>query len=281
MLGSIIKEAQPKVGEIYFWWIGQSGFVLKTDSLCIVIDPYLSTTLEKATMEQSWKRHIRMMDILIEPIELSKVDYILISHEHRDHYDQVTVSGILSSNPACTVIASKALAQRIKAEQNCRVISLDDGQHWDENGLTIDSIRAKHNNYDQKEETGFPYLSYAIRLSSHTLFFAGDTIPHPPLEAFLSSIKPEMAFLPINGYTQELLEKGFASNLTYLEAINLALKTNVEIAIPCHYDMFTINTEQVGRFVNEANKQGLSYLIPTVNDTYILEQGGTIRWILH
>ncbi|MDX9825872.1 MAG: hypothetical protein RBU26_13150, partial [Sphaerochaeta sp.] len=86
---------------------------------------------------------------------------------------------------------------------------------------------------------------------------------------------------PINGYTQELLEKGFASNLTYREAIELALKANVGITIPCHYDMFTINTEQVGRFVNEANKQGLSYLIPTVYDTYILEQGGTVRWISH
>jgi L-ascorbate metabolism protein UlaG (beta-lactamase superfamily) len=281
MLSTIIKETQPKAGEIFFWWIGQSGFVLKTDSLCIVLDPYLSNTLEQATKEQGWKRHIRMMDIPIEPVGLSGVDYLIISHGHRDHYDQATVSGILLSNPACTVIAPKALAQKIKAEQICRVVSLDDGRHWDEKGLSINAIRAKHNNYDQKEETGYPYLSYAIRLSSHTLFFAGDTIPHPPLESFLSSIKAEIAFLPINGYTQELLEKGFASNLTYREAIELALKVNVGITIPCHYDMFTINTEQVGRFVNEANKQGLSYLIPTVYDTYILEQGGTVRWISH
>ncbi len=281
MLKTIIKEAQPKAGEIYFWWIGQSGFVLKTDSLCIVLDPYLSTTLEKATMQQSWKRHIRMMNIPIEPVDLSHVDYIIISHGHRDHYDRTTVSGILSSNPSCTVVAPKVLAQRIMEEQGCRVISLDDGKHWNEKGLAMDSIRAKHNTYENNEETGYPYLSYALHLSSHTLFFAGDTIPHLPLEAFLSSIKPELAFLPINGYTKELVEKGFASNLTYFEAIELARKTKIGITIPCHYDMFTINTEQIGRFVNEANKQGLSYLIPTIYDTYILEQGGTIRWILH
>ncbi|NBK21323.1 MAG: MBL fold metallo-hydrolase [Spirochaetia bacterium] len=281
MLSTIIQEAQPKVGELFFWWLGQSGFVLKTDSLSIVLDPYLSNTLEQATKEQAWKRHIRMMDIPIEPDGLSGVDYLVISHGHRDHYDQATVRGILSSNPACTVIAPKALAKKIQTEQTCRLISLDDGQHWDEKGLNISAIRAKHNTYDERDETGYPYLSYAIRLSSHSLFFAGDTIPHPPLQSFLSNIKPEMAFLPINGYTQELIEKGFASNLTYKEAIELALTTNVGITIPCHYDMFTINTEQVGRFVNEANKQGLSYLIPTVYDTYILEQGGTVRWISH
>jgi L-ascorbate metabolism protein UlaG (beta-lactamase superfamily) len=88
MLGTIIKETQPKAGEIFFWWIGQSGFVLKTDSLCIVLDPYLSNTLEQATKEQGWKRHIRMMDIPIEPVGLSGVDYLIISHGHRDHYDQ-------------------------------------------------------------------------------------------------------------------------------------------------------------------------------------------------
>ena len=87
------------------------------------------------------------------------------------------------------------------------------------------------------------------------LFFAGDTILHPPLEKFLSSYKASLAFLPINGYTPELIEKGFASNLTYREAIELAIQTNVGITLPCHYDMFTINTEQIGRFINEANRQ--------------------------
>lgn len=281
MLGTIIREAQPKAGELYFWWLGQSGFVLKTDSLCIVTDPYLSTTLEEATKNQKWKQHIRMMDIPVLPTELSGIDYILISHGHRDHYDGQTVSGLLASNPRCTVIAPRALAARIEQEHHCRTLGLDDKIHWEERGLVIEPIRAKHNSYDYDETEGYPYLSYAIKIASHTLFFAGDTLPHAPLQRFLAFQRPHLAFLPINGYSKELLEKGFASNLTYKQAIDLALKTKVGVTIPCHYDMFTINTEQVGRFVNEANKQGLSYLVPTVFDTYILEQGGTIRWISH
>ena len=281
MLSSTVKEAQPKTGELFFWWIGQSGFILKTDSLCIVLDPYLSITLEEATKAQSWKRHIRMMDIPIDPTEIFHVDYLIISHGHRDHYDPVTVKGILSSSPNCTIVAPKALASRIQEEQGCRTIGLDDGQRCQENGLVIDPIRAKHNNYDQDQTTGYPYLSYAISLSSHTLFFAGDTIAHPTLEKFLTNHKTELAFLPINGYTVELLEKGFASNLTYLETVDLALRTKIGITVPCHYNMFTINTEQIGRFVNEANRRGLSYLVPTVYDTYILERGGTVRWISH
>jgi L-ascorbate metabolism protein UlaG (beta-lactamase superfamily) len=281
MLRNTIVKAHPKKGELFFWWLGQSGFILKTDSLCVILDPYLSNTLEEATKGQSWKQHIRMMDIPIGPNELSDVDYLIISHGHRDHYDPATVRGILSSSPGCTLIAPKALASRIVEEHGCRVIGLDDGKYWEENGLSLNPIKAKHNNYDHDKTTGYPYLSYAINLASHTLFFAGDTIAHPPLEDFLSSSKVELAFIPINGYTTELLKKGFASNLTFQQAISIALQSKVGITVPCHYDMFTINTEQIGRFVNEANQQGLSYLVPTVYDTYILEQGGTIRWILH
>ncbi len=281
MLGTIIKEATPQAGEVFFWWLGQSGFVLKSDSLCIVLDPYLSTTLEDATKNQSEKRHIRMMDIPLLPNELTQIDYVVISHGHRDHYDPATIKSIVSVNPACTILAPKVLSKRIETEQHCRVLGLNDGQHWEENGLVIEPIRAKHNNYDYEEMTGYPYLSYAIQFASQRLFFAGDTILHTPLEKFLSSYKASLAFLPINGYTPELIEKGFASNLTYREAIELAIQTNVGITLPCHYDMFTINTEQIGRFINEANQQGLGYIVPTIFDTFILEKGGTIRWISH
>ena len=281
MLRDIITNTHPNKGELCFWWLGQSGFVLKTDSLCIVLDPYLSNTLEEATKEQSWKRHIRMMDIPIGPNELPEVDYLIVSHGHRDHYDPATVKGILSSNSGCTLISPKSLASRIQKEYGCRVIGLDDGQYWEENGLGLNPIKAKHNTYDYDKTKGYPYLSYAIHLASHTLFFAGDTISHPPLIDFLSRREVELAFLPINGYTPELLKKGFASNLTSQQAISIALQTKVGVTVPCHYDMFTINTEQIGRFVNEANRQSLSYLVPTLYDTYILEQGGSIKWILH
>ena len=137
MLATIIKEATPQAGEVFFWWLGQSGFVLKSDSLCIVLDPYLSTTLEDATKDQSEKRHIRMMDIPLLPNELTPIDYVVISHGHRDHYDPTTIKSIVSANPACTILAPKALSKRIETEQHCRVLGLDDGQHWEENGLLI------------------------------------------------------------------------------------------------------------------------------------------------
>ncbi len=273
-----LRDARPAAGELFFWWLGQSGFLVKTSTLSLVVDPYLSTTLEDATRDQDWKRHIRMMDIPIQPSLLGGIDYILLSHAHRDHYDPESVSGIRQASPQCAIIAPRTLVPRLEAEQGGRIVGLDDGMEWRDGDLSIVGVRAKHNDYDHQEGLGYPYLSYAVSLCGHTLFFAGDTVDHEALRSFLGDCGPELAFLPINGYTQELIEKGFASNLNFSEAVAVAKGARVGITVPCHYDMFTINTEQVGRFVNEANRRRLRYLIPTLFDTFVLQAGGTATW---
>ncbi|PKL11311.1 MAG: hypothetical protein CVV52_14360 [Spirochaetae bacterium HGW-Spirochaetae-8] len=277
-LAAVICDAKPGPGELCFWWLGQSGFVVKSATMCLAIDPYLSTTLEDSTKDQPWKRHVRMMDIPVCAKQLAGVDCVVISHAHRDHYDPETVDNLLKANPGCVLVAPRCLEKRLRDTHRCEVVSMDDGVVMKVRDCTISALKAKHNEYDAGP-CGYPYLSYAIELGGHSLFFAGDTIAHPALALFLQELQPKLAFLPINGYSDELLAKGFASNLTYTDVVELGLSTGIGTIVPCHYDMFTINTEQVGRFVNMANASGLRFLVPTVYDTFKVEQGGSVRWI--
>lgn len=277
-LAQLIAKTVPGPNEINFWWLGQSGFVVKGHGVSLVFDPYLSTTLEDATKEQEWKRHIRMMDIPVDGDMLSDINYILISHGHRDHYDSATISAILKNNQEATIIAPRTLQKQLTETHGCRVIGMDHQQVWKEGALELSAIPAKHNEYDIDVNGWYPYLSYGIQLGGRRLFFAGDTVPHPPLGEFLHTFAPHLAFLPINGFTDDLVKKGFASNLTYRQAITYGLDANVDYVIPCHYDMFTINTEQVGKFVNEANERGLQYILPTIGQTFCVTAGGKIEW---
>ena len=44
-----INEAQVKPGSLKIWWIGQEGFIFKSATRIIYIDPYLSTYAERIT----------------------------------------------------------------------------------------------------------------------------------------------------------------------------------------------------------------------------------------
>ena len=252
--------------------------MLKSPTLTLVSDPYLSTTLEEATKDQREKRHVRMMDIPLFGDQLLQVDYLLISHNHRDHYDRATVAAILSTNPRCTLIAPRVMEAQLRREHHCSLVAMDHGTTWRDGAVHIEALKAKHNQYDHTPEGGYPYLSYGIEVDGRKVFFAGDTIPHAPLDTFLRQWAADLAFLPINGCTEELLAKGFASNLSYQEAIALSSSSHVRWTVPCHYDMFTINTEQVGKFVNEANRVGLPYIVPTIGQEFTLDGEGGMRW---
>jgi len=56
-----IQAAEPKAGEVCIWWLGQSGYAIKTISSLFYIDLYLSEHLT-LKYENSEKPHIRMTE---------------------------------------------------------------------------------------------------------------------------------------------------------------------------------------------------------------------------
>ena len=269
----------PSPGNISFRWLGQSGFLIcLSDGTAIVVDPYLSTTLEEATRNQSWKRHIRMMDIPVPPEELDEVNYILISHDHRDHYDYASVKPIATCSRQARIIAPNTMEDHLLKDGFHDMVLLDDGKSFHTDSFQCIALKAAHNDF-MRSDAGYPFLSYIIKEDGGlTFFLAGDTVYYPGMEDILRSYDIDVAFLPINGWSEELIEKGFASNLTFREAVDIALSARIGAVVPCHYGMFTINTEQVGRFVNYANQRGLKYIVPTDGDIFSVGKRGDFTW---
>ncbi|WP_101909214.1 MBL fold metallo-hydrolase [Marasmitruncus massiliensis] len=274
MLSLAINNTIPENSEVLIWWLGQSGFIIKSRDVCLAVDPYLSTTLEEATKNQPWKRHIRMGPLAVYPNQLHCIDYILCSHGHRDHYDPATIDGLLQGNPNAKLIIPPAIVPTVKKNGHAskEIIGLGVGEVYAAGTLTIQAVKAKHDAFDWTPETGYPYEGFLIDIASSRIYFAGDTVCYEGMSEELAGDKIDLAILPINGCSEELLELGFASNMTYEEAANLCHTIGAEQMIPCHYDMFTINTEQVGRFVNYANtmQERIRYWIPVVGDVYSL-----------
>ncbi len=85
-----IASTAPSPGSLVVWWLGQSGFLIKSPHGLLAIDLYLSEHLTKK-YEATSRPHVRMTRAPVRGGELEKVDLVLASHKHSDHLDPGTM----------------------------------------------------------------------------------------------------------------------------------------------------------------------------------------------
>ena len=74
-------------GSLTVWWLGQTGFVVKSQGgTLIVIDPYLSNSA-KAIGEPLGLNLDRLVPPPLAPRDLVGVDLYAMTHSHGDHLD--------------------------------------------------------------------------------------------------------------------------------------------------------------------------------------------------
>src|SRR5215207_5837667 len=102
-----IAETSPAPATVVVWWLGQSGYVIKSRSATVVIDPYLSEHLT-AKYEGTAKPHIRMTRAPFRGSDLRGIDLVLASHEHSDHLDPGTLPDLLAASPGALLVLPEA-----------------------------------------------------------------------------------------------------------------------------------------------------------------------------
>src|SRR5262245_56188279 len=88
-----LKEMQLEKGQLAVYFLGQSGFLMKTDSCqYIVIDPYFSDYCEK----QIGPHFKRLVPSLIDPEDLDELglSLYLMTHHHEDHLDPIGIKAM-------------------------------------------------------------------------------------------------------------------------------------------------------------------------------------------
>lgn len=237
--------------EIGIVWLGQNGFLIKSESCVFFFDPYLSDFAEQWTYQRK-NEHIRMSAIPITPKEIYGVDYVLCTHDHVDHIDPFTIPIVALRNPETKFVTPKVARQRMLSlfveESNLILLNGEDSVELPE--LKIHAIPAAHSKLESDEENGFHFLSYLVEVDGVTIFHGGDTVPFEGQTDYFKDFPVDVALLPINGYQSPELE--FEPNFSVNEAIDFAKEINAKIIIPMHYDMYTLNTVNIAEFVTQA-----------------------------
>jgi len=242
------------------WWLGQSGFLLQWQGVHVLLDPYLSDSLTRK-YSQTDKPHVRMTELVIDPIALSFADIAASTHNHTDHLDAETLGPILAVRRNLKLVIPEAnrafVADRLKIDP-ATPIGLDDGRSVEISGITFSGIASAHENLDCDDSGHAKYLGYVLQFGRWAIYHSGDTVRYEGMAEKLQPFKVDLALLPINGRAPE---RRIPGNLFGSEAAQLAKDIQAKVVIPCHFEMFEFNTASPDEFIQHCHRLNQTFKI--------------------
>lgn len=263
-----VLGTRPGPGVVACWWLGQSGFLLKSPEATVLIDPYLSEHLT-AKYHDTDRPHVRMTRCPVRPEELTGIDLLLASHKHSDHLDPGTMPGLMAASPQALLGLPAALLEHAEGLglPPDRLRGLDAGQSLELPGVTVRAVASAHEALDTDAAGRHLYLGFVVELGGLRFYHSGDGVDYDGLDRAIGPPPVDVLFLPINGRDPA---RGVPGNMTAAEAVDLAGRVGPRFVAPHHYDMFTFNTVPVSVFEEAARglAPGIRPIVPRCGERW-------------
>ncbi|WP_158782733.1 MBL fold metallo-hydrolase [Pantoea sp. BAV 3049] len=232
------------------WSLGQAGYVLKNaHGDLLAIDPYLSDAIER---ENPGTEFVRNYPPVLAPTDLKGCDAVLISHFHDDHMDMATLAPLAEAVPRLPIWLPSPdaipLAQSHPFAQNVRPAITN--ETFQVGAFHIQPIAAAHSEYEKNAEGHDRYLGYFITTDNIRFWHSGDTLVTQQLLAQMQSLSPDIVVLPINGGDYARGQRGILPNMSFRDAADLHHTLRSDLLLPCHYDLFSCNSDNPSYFVD-------------------------------
>ncbi len=214
-------------GQVTAWWLGGSGFVLKTAAgTQVYLDPYLSDSVNDIFGQA------RAFPPPISPAD-ARPTVVVSSHWHEDHLDPGTIPLIARHSPATRFVMpptalSRALGWGVPRD---RASALADGQTVQFDDVTISHAPARH----VVDTPGWEVpdaMGIILTVGDLTIYHCGDTEYDIRLR-LLRARQLDVCMVCINGV---------GGNMNAHEAALLAWQLGSKLVIPIHHYLWATNT---------------------------------------
>ena len=243
-----------------FTWIGHSTFVLTIGQYKIITDPVLKDIWPLA----------RYTEFPCDINHYNNLDYILLSHNHRDHCDKRTLVEITKLNPNAIILTGLKIGALLKRWGIKNKIQ-EAGwyqQFLTESDLNIHYLPAKHWNRRYLHDLNtMLWGSFMIEYGGMHIYFGADSGTGVHFHE-ITRLYPKIdyAFLGIGAYEPVWFMKG--SHTSPIDVVKLKHEMKIGKVIPMHYGTFDLSNEPIFN-----PKNILSSLVKEKSDWIFMEIG--------
>jgi len=218
-------------------WFGHASFLIRLNGVSILLDPVFG--------EPSF---ITRYVTPASPIEkLRAVNYILISHDHRDHCDETTIKQLTAKFPNAKILAGLQMNELLKDWNSSKAeiqtagwyqrfnlptdkikISFLPVRHWSRRGLFDTNARL--------------WGGYVVEGAGKTVYFSGDSGYGSHYQE-LAEMFPKIDYflIGIGAYQPNWFMK--ANHNSPAEAFQGFLDAKADILVPMHFGRFDLSDE--------------------------------------
>jgi L-ascorbate metabolism protein UlaG (beta-lactamase superfamily) len=219
-------------------WLGHASFFIRLAGITLLIDPIL--------FDISFLK--RRVALPVDPNELTNIDYILVSHDHRDHCDEKSLKVLAKNNPKAIYLTGLKVDKVIKNITHSTGIEAA-GWYQQFNTkpeLTITYVPSRHWGRRYLTDTNVRlWGGFVIQASGKTIYFGGDS-GYGSHFADIGKAFPSIDYtmIGIGAYKPEFfMGQSHMSPKDSIKAVN-ALKA--KHMIPMHYGTFDLSDEPLG-----------------------------------
>ena len=249
-------------------WLGHSAFFIRLNGVNILTDPCLFNIY-------SIRRQVISP---LSPEVLKNIDYILISHDHRDHLQLETLKILVRNNPSVQLLLPLNATRLLKGRifHSIRMQEAGWYQKYKTDGVEIVFLPAKHwgrrfiGDYNRTL-----WGSFHLKVKDKSLYFGGDTAFSSVFNDIHDVVgRSTYCLLPISAYAPDYLMR--QSHATPEEALEIFEMLRGGCFIPMHYGTYDLSNEPLGEpirrlktcFVENGKTEKL--LIPAMGETVYL-----------
>jgi L-ascorbate metabolism protein UlaG (beta-lactamase superfamily) len=253
--------ATAQAAETKIKWFGQAAFSITTPKgKVLLIDPWLTNELNPAAKNGK------------DPLaELGRVDYILLTHGHRDHVGEAVeiakrTGAILISNPELAGNLVKLAGFPAKQAQTDAIMGIGGEIKIADGEVTVAMTEAIHSSsvFDPNAGPNEPERAYGgnpagfviIVKNGPTIYHSGDTAYFKDMETIGEEYSVDVALLNIGGHY------GMEPHM----AARAATAVRAKLAIPHHFGTEGTTMTADG-FAAELRKRGIPFHEMKAGDT--------------
>ncbi|MGI8555858.1 MAG: MBL fold metallo-hydrolase, partial [Pyrinomonadaceae bacterium] len=230
-------------------WLGHAGFFIRLNGLSIIIDAVFG----KPPLVKTFVDVPSPLDII------RQLDFILVSHDHRDHADEAAIRQLTKKFPTAGILAGlrmddllnewKTLSNKVQTAGWYQQFTLPPAdlkiyflpaRHWSRRGL-----------FDTNQRL---WGAFVIQSASKTIYFGGDSGYDKHYQK-LSALFPKIDYfiVGIGAYKPRWIMQ--PNHNSPAEAVQGFVDSKAGFLIPMHYGQFNLSDEPAGeplRFLREA-----------------------------